>query len=84
MNLSITSLFKIPEIRKKLLITLGLLLVYRIGFFIPLPGVEICILDEKGNRLGPNQTGEIATRSAANMKGYWRKPDATASSTNCI
>ncbi|HET9230713.1 MAG TPA: AMP-binding protein, partial [Vitreimonas sp.] len=30
---------------------------------IPMPGVEICILDEKGNRLGPNQTGEIATRS---------------------
>jgi acyl-CoA synthetase (AMP-forming)/AMP-acid ligase II len=49
---------------------------------IPLPGVEICILDEKGNRLGPNQTGEIATRSAANMKGYWRKPDATASTVD--
>jgi preprotein translocase subunit SecY len=41
MNLSITNLFKIPEIRNKLLITLGLLLVYRIGFFIPLPGVQV-------------------------------------------
>jgi len=41
MNLSITNLFKVPEIRTKILITLGLLLVYRIGFFIPLPGVDV-------------------------------------------
>jgi preprotein translocase subunit SecY len=40
MNLTIANLFKIPEIRNKILITLGLLLVYRIGFFIPLPGVN--------------------------------------------
>jgi long-chain acyl-CoA synthetase len=49
---------------------------------LPLPGVEICILDDNGNQLGPNETGEIATRSAANMKGYWRKPDATASTVD--
>ena len=49
---------------------------------IPMPGVEICILDADGKRLGPNEVGEIATRSAANMKGYWRKPDATASTVN--
>ena len=41
MNLSIANLFKVPEIRNKILITLGLLLVYRIGFFIPLPGVNV-------------------------------------------
>ncbi len=40
MNLTVTNLFKVPEIRNKLLITLGLLLVYRIGFYIPLPGVN--------------------------------------------
>ncbi len=40
MNLTIANLFKVPEIRKKILITLGLLFVYRIGFFIPLPGVN--------------------------------------------
>lgn len=44
----------------------------------PLPGVEIAILDEAGNRLGPNAVGEIATRSKANMKGYWNLADATA------
>lgn len=44
---------------------------------IPMPGVEIAILDSNGNRLGPDQIGEVATRSQANMKGYWKKPDAT-------
>lgn len=44
----------------------------------PLPGVEVVILDEQGHRLGPNQVGEIATRSIANMAGYWNLPDATA------
>jgi acyl-CoA synthetase (AMP-forming)/AMP-acid ligase II len=43
-----------------------------------LPGVELAILDEAGVRLAPHQVGEIATRSAANMNGYWNLPDATA------
>ncbi|MFO1051349.1 MAG: preprotein translocase subunit SecY [Planctomycetota bacterium] len=40
MALSIGNLFKVKEIRNKILITLGLLFCYRIGFFIPLPGVD--------------------------------------------
>ena len=42
-----------------------------------LPGVELAILDAEGNHLPPNQVGEIATRSMANMRGYWNLPDAT-------
>ncbi|MBN8608262.1 MAG: fatty acid--CoA ligase [Caulobacterales bacterium] len=49
---------------------------------IPMPGVEIAILDTDGKVLPPRETGEVATRSAANMKGYWRKPDATAATVN--
>jgi long-chain acyl-CoA synthetase len=49
---------------------------------VPMPGVEIAILDADGKQLPPNQTGEIATRSAANMKGYWRKPGATDATIN--
>lgn len=45
----------------------------------PLPGVEIKIIDpETGETLPPYTIGEIATRSAKNMKGYWNRPDATA------
>ncbi len=32
--------FRVPELRNKILFTLGLLAVYRIGFWIPLPGVD--------------------------------------------
>lgn len=32
---------RIPELRRKLLITLGLLAVYRIGIFVPTPGVDV-------------------------------------------
>ncbi len=43
-----------------------------------LPGVELAILDEAGARLPAGEVGEIATRSAANMSGYWNLPEATA------
>ena len=33
--------FKIPEIRKKILITIALLFIYRVGCYIPVPGVSI-------------------------------------------
>lgn len=46
---------------------------------VPLPGVEIKIIDDHGNRLEPRQVGEIATRSTKSMKGYWNNPDASAS-----
>jgi acyl-CoA synthetase (AMP-forming)/AMP-acid ligase II len=45
----------------------------------PLTGVEIKIIDEQGNEVRSSEVGEIATRSAQNMKGYWNLPDATAS-----
>jgi acyl-CoA synthetase (AMP-forming)/AMP-acid ligase II len=41
-------------------------------------GVEIRILDEKGNQLPAGAIGEIAVRSEVTMSGYWRNPDATA------
>lgn len=34
----------IPEVRTKLLVTIGLLAVYRLGVFIPTPGIDIDVL----------------------------------------
>ena len=34
------NIFKIPELRNKVLFTLGLLAIYRIGFYVPVPGVN--------------------------------------------
>ena len=36
--------FKIPELRGKLLFTLGIIAVYRLGSFIPIPGVDFSVL----------------------------------------
>ncbi len=44
----------------------------------PVWGVEMAILDENDNELGDGERGEIAIRGHNIMKGYWKRPDATA------
>ncbi len=41
-------IFSIPELRKKILLTIGLLAVYRIGFHIPLPMIATNLQDAAG------------------------------------
>ena len=38
--------FKIKDIRKKILMTLLLIVIYRLGCFIPIPGVNVALLSE--------------------------------------
>ncbi|MFO1255686.1 MAG: fatty acid--CoA ligase [Sphingomonadaceae bacterium] len=45
----------------------------------PLPGVEIVIRAPDGKELPVGEIGEICTRSSSNMLGYWKLPEATAS-----
>lgn len=40
------NIFKVADLRNKILFTLGLLAVYRIGFKVPLPGVDQSLLTE--------------------------------------
>jgi acyl-CoA synthetase (AMP-forming)/AMP-acid ligase II len=42
-----------------------------------MPLVEIKIVDERNNEVGPNVIGEICFRSPANMRGYFKNEDAT-------
>ncbi|HEX8029589.1 MAG TPA: fatty acid--CoA ligase [Vicinamibacterales bacterium] len=44
---------------------------------IPMPGVEIRIVDDMGAVLPPHAVGEVLIRSSSNMAGYWRMPEAT-------
>ena len=39
---------------------------------------RVRIMDEEGKFLPPGQVGEIVVQSDQNMKGYWKKPEATA------
>jgi acyl-CoA synthetase (AMP-forming)/AMP-acid ligase II len=45
---------------------------------IAIPGTEVWIEDEEGNRLGPGQVGELVVRGRHVMRGYWGDPAATA------
>lgn len=46
----------------------------------PVPGVEARIVDpQTGDELPAGQSGELIVRSDGNFKGYWNRPDATAS-----
>jgi acyl-CoA synthetase (AMP-forming)/AMP-acid ligase II len=42
------------------------------------PLVEMMVADEDMAALPPGQVGEVCIRSAANVRGYWNKPEATA------
>jgi long-chain acyl-CoA synthetase len=41
------------------------------------PFVEIAILGDGDRHLAAGEVGEIAIRSAANIRGYWKAPEAT-------
>lgn len=43
-----------------------------------LPGSEVIIANNRGDRVPPNGTGEIRIRGNQVMKGYWNLPDVTA------
>ena len=45
---------------------------------LPLPNVEIKILDDQGRELPLGEAGEIAIRGPQVMQGYWQRPDETA------
>ena len=66
------TVFKIPELRRKIILTIVLLGVYRMGFWIPLPFIDQAILQENlQNMQGKGGIGQImqivALFSASNI-----------------
>ncbi len=45
---------------------------------VPIPGVQMRIVDEAGQELPPGEIGEIVIRGPNVMKGYYRRPAETA------
>jgi long-chain acyl-CoA synthetase len=44
----------------------------------PVKGVEMRLVDDGRQEVGPGEPGEVAIRGHNVMKGYWQRPDATA------
>ena len=53
----IVNIFKIPELRKKILFTMFILIVYRIGAHIPVPGINGEALIEYFQRASQSAAG---------------------------
>ncbi len=49
-------LWKSQDIRQKLLITLGILVIYRLAANVPVPGVDLAALEQLRNQLGQSGT----------------------------
>jgi len=45
---------------------------------VPLPGTRIKVLDDNDNELGFNEMGELCVAGEQVMRGYWKRPEATA------
>ncbi len=45
---------------------------------IAIPGTEVWLVDEAGNRLPNGSTGELVARGRHVMRGYWGDPEMTA------
>ncbi len=56
---SFINCFKIPELKKKILFTLALVAVYRIGCYIPTPGVNGAVLAEYFRHINTSGAGTI-------------------------
>jgi acyl-CoA ligase (AMP-forming) (exosortase A-associated) len=43
-----------------------------------IPNTEVYIIDDQGQRVGPDTVGQLVVRGANVMQGYWERPEETA------
>ena len=55
----IATIFKIPELRRKIFITLLFLMVYRIGYYVPLPMIDQAKMAQKMSQQATGSFGQI-------------------------
>ena len=63
---TLANVFRIPELRNKILFTVALLCVYRIGFYVPLPGVNAATASQaspgRGRQFRPRHPFQLPVR----------------------
>lgn len=65
---SLKSITEIPELRKRILFTLMMLAVYRLGAFIPTPGINADVFEQMFNQLGGTLFGLLAMFSGGSLR----------------
>ena len=64
----LANIFRIPDLRKRVLFTLGLLAVYRLGAFIPTPGINSTALAEFFNANSQSALGLADLFTGGNLR----------------
>src|SRR5579883_329442 len=64
----LANIFRIPDLRKRVLFTLGLLAVYRLGAHIPTPGINADQLAQFFNQQGGSFLGFVDLFSGGNLR----------------
>jgi preprotein translocase subunit SecY len=57
---TIINIFKIPELRKKIIFTLLMLCIYRVGFHVPVPGVDQAQMKKLAQSSSDSPFGRVA------------------------
>ena len=65
---SLKSITEIPDLRKRILFTLGMLAVYRLGAFIPTPGINPEALEQAFNSMGGSLFGLLSMFSGGSLR----------------
>jgi preprotein translocase subunit SecY len=56
---AIVTIFTVPDLRKKILFTLGMLLLFRIGAHITVPGLDFRVLQDYFSKAAGGQSGNL-------------------------
>src|ERR1700684_3914522 len=62
------NMFRIPDLRKRILFTLGILAVYRVGAFLPIPGINTAVLTQLFQQNQGSVLGIIDLFSGGNFR----------------
>jgi len=64
------NIFRVPDLRKRIGFTLGLLAIYRLGAFLPTPGVNSKLLEQFFHTQGGSALGLLDMFSGGNLRRF--------------
>jgi amino acid adenylation domain-containing protein len=75
---TVYSMYGLTECKRALYLPPDQLTIRPGSVGIAIPGTEVWIEDEEGDRVGPGVVGELVIRGSHVMRGYWDNPEETA------